>query len=158
MLIAPADEWQTPAFSWDPTAQNIHGLSLQTLQINGLPASQVCQTLNRHLQDRVVIFDTGPDGVDRHWMDILFSEASDTRLFRLGGPAGDLLKAIADDHRVPPAVQASIKAIAPPITHRAADDAAHYAWRAAAIVLASELSGPVSPASFKIELRGKRRI
>lgn len=153
MLIAPADEWLTPAFSWDPIAQAIHGLSVQNLQEGGLPVGQVCRTLNHQLLERVIVFDTGPDGADRHWMDILFSETGETRLFKLGGPAGEILKAIADGHGISGEVQSEIKSLAPPMTHQAAMDAAHYAWRAAAFALLSVQSVEVSALPDRIELQ-----
>lgn len=157
MLIAPADEWLTPAYTWDPIAESIHGLSLSGLISNGLSTGHVCRTLNRQLQDRVVVFDTGPDGVDRHWMDILFSESAEARSFKLGGPAGEVLKAVANELRVSEARQTLIRAAAPPMTHRAAADAVHYAWRAAAIQLSSKLPGDAPLDQFGISVLGKIR-
>jgi len=135
LLISPADEWLTPGFVWDPAAEGIHGLPLARLLSEGCPVRQVCNTLNDKLQGKVAVFDTGPDGVDRHWLDLLFAEGELVRAFRLGGSAGELLQALATENGVPEAAQAKIKMAAPPINHRAAQDAAHYAWRASAIQL-----------------------
>lgn len=135
LLISPSDEWLTPGFTWDPTAEGIHGLPLARLQSEGRPVHQVCYALNEQLQGKVAVFDTGPDGVDRHWLDLLFVEGAQTRTFRLAGPAGELLQALATENGLAEATQVKIKAAAPPTNHRAAQDAAHYAWRAAAIQL-----------------------
>lgn len=157
LLIVPADEWLTPAFSWDPVAQSIHGLSMHTLQAKGQAVSLVCQTLNHNFQNRIVTFDTGPDGVDRYWMDLLFAEGMAKRAFKLAGPAGELLRAMGDYHRLPVEIQIRIKASAPTMTHRAADDAAHYAWRAAAIEIAAKQENPLIWTPPEIEMRGRRR-
>lgn len=135
LLILPADEWVTPAYTWDPLAEAVHGLSQARLMSEGMAPSGVCHALNQQFPDKIVVFDTGPDGVDRHWLDMLFSEGGQARAFKLGGPAGDLLQALAAENAVTEAVQAKIRAMAPPINHRAAQDAVHYAWRAAAIDL-----------------------
>lgn len=157
MLISPADEWLTPAFTWDPFAESIHGLTLDRLQSDGLAASEVCQTLNQRLRDRVVVFDTGADGIDRYWMDILFSEAMEVRTFKLGGPIGEFLKAWGQSLHLSEGELESIRALAPPITHRAADDAVHYAWRAAAMRLVSKHPEMLSSEKLKIETHGNRR-
>lgn len=158
LLIAPADEWQTPAFTWDPVAEAIHGLSLARLQAEGLTPASACHGLNQRLRDRIVIFDTGADGADRHWMDLLFAEGGQVRAFKLGGPAGELLQALAGEHCIDDALQSAIRAAAPPINHRAAQDAAHYAWRAAAIHRIAQSSGMnIADLMGRIAVRGSIR-
>lgn len=135
MLISPADEWLTPGFTWDPIAEGLHGLPLARLRAEGVVPSEVCGILNERLQDKIVIFDTGPDGVDRHWLDLLYFEGGQHRHFRLGGPASEFLLALAAEHGLADADLMQIKKRAPEAIHHAAADAAHYAWCAAAIQL-----------------------
>lgn len=135
LLISPADEWLTPAFTWDPIAESIHGLPLSRLQSEGKTPAYVCQELNTQMEGKVVVFDTGPDGVDRHWLDLLFSEAGDKRLFKLGGAASDMLKAMAARHGLGEAQLTAIQSSALPMIHHAAQDAAYYACCAVGIQL-----------------------
>jgi len=130
LLIKPSDEWLTPEFTWDPVAESLHGLSLAHIHGAGRAPASVCHELNRQLHDKIILFDTGPDGADRRWMDLLFAEGGQVRAFKLGGPAGEVLQALAAEYGIDDALQSRIKAAAPPINHRAAQDAAHYAWRA----------------------------
>ncbi|WP_298723282.1 hypothetical protein [uncultured Ferrovibrio sp.] len=135
MLISPADEWLTPSFVWDPIAEGLHGLPLARLRAEGVTPSEVCDVLNERLQDKIVVFDTGPDGVDRHWLDLLYFEGGQHRHFKLGGSASEVLLALAAGHGLTDADLLQIKKWAPEATHHAAIDAAHYAWCAAAIQL-----------------------
>lgn len=135
MLISPADEWLTPGFTWDPIAEGLHGLSLARLQADGLSPFEVCGVLNERLADKIVVFDTGPTGVDRQWLDLLYFEGGQHPHFKLGGAAIEVLLALAASHGLTDADLVQIKKSAPESTHRAAQDAAHYAWCAAAIQL-----------------------
>jgi hypothetical protein len=135
LLISPADEWLTPGFVWDPIAEGLHGLPLARLRAEGVDPSEVCAVLNERLQDKIVIFDTGPDGVDRHWLDLLYFEGGQHRHFRLGGLASEVLLALAAEHGLADADLMQIKKMAPVAIHHAAADAVHYAWCAAAIQL-----------------------
>jgi hypothetical protein len=129
LLIAPADEWLTPAYSWDPMAEALHGLQLDRLQAEGKSPKQVGRILNDQLHDRIVAFDTGPAGVDRYWLALLFAEAGLTPAFKVSGTASDILATAAREYNVDKANLATIQEAAPRPTHRAASDAAHYAWR-----------------------------
>lgn len=135
LLISPADEWLTLGFVWDPIAEGIHGLPLASLQAEGTTPPEVCGALNDRLKDKIVVFDTGPDGVDRHWLDLLYFEGGQHRHFKLGGSAGEVILALAAGHGLSDADLTQIRKFAPAATHHAARDAAHYAWCAAAIQL-----------------------
>lgn len=133
LLISPAEEWLTPGFTWDPVAEGIHGLPLARLQAEGEPPVYICRTLNDQLRDKIIVFDTGSDGVDRYWLDLLFTEGGAARNFKLAGAAGDFLTAAAHRYGVNEANLAAIQEAAPRPCHRAAEDAVHYAWRMLAI-------------------------
>ncbi|MBS4047170.1 MAG: hypothetical protein KG075_12570 [Alphaproteobacteria bacterium] len=133
MLIAPADEWLTPGFVWDPIAEAIHGLPLSRLRSDGVAPTKVCHALNQRLQDKTVVFDTGPDGLDRHWLDLLFMEGGQARQFKLGGPVGEILEVVASRNGLSEEQLTSLKKMAPASNHHAAQDAAYYAWCMAAM-------------------------
>lgn len=135
VLISPADEWLTPGFVWDPVAENIHGLSLARLKTEGRLAVEVCGLLNEQLKDKLIVFDTGPNGFDRHWLDILYFEGGQHPHFKLASSASEVLLALAAGNGLEAADLVQIKKQAPELSHQAAQDAAHYAWCAAAVQL-----------------------
>jgi len=135
LLIAPADEWLTPEFTWDPIAEGLHGLPLTRLQAEGASPLEVCSVLNERLADKIVVFDTGPDGVDGHWLGLLYFQSGLRRHFKLGGSTNEVLLALAAGCGLTDADLVQIVKRAPGATHHAATDAAHYAWCAAAIRL-----------------------
>lgn len=160
LLISPADEWLTPGFVWDPIAEGLHGLPLVRLRAEGVAPSEVCDILNERLQDKIVIFDTGPDGVDRHWLDLLYFEGGRHRHFKLGGPASEFLLALAVEHGLTDADLMQIRKRAPEAIHHAAADAAHYAWCGAAIQLIAKQvpEDGIDTIVSRISVRGAVRL
>ncbi len=152
MLIMPSDEWLTPAFRWDSAAQEIHGIPLQRLMLDGHHPSKVCRELNRILSGKVAVFDTGAAGVDRYWLDVLFSESEEARTFALGDPAGDVLRSMALAAGVSDTGLSAIFSAAPPLSHRAAPDASRYAWCAIAIQIASRHPKRAHSVRFDIKI------
>lgn len=71
MFIRPAEQW--PVDAWDPEAEALHGIALETLVSDGVAASEVCERLNTALGDKVVYSDA-PDW-DGFWLYRLFQAA-----------------------------------------------------------------------------------
>lgn len=76
-LIRPEADWQ----HWSDQAQDIHGISKQRLQDEGLPVYEVAQALNQGLKGRVVYSDAW--GFDRSWLARLFDAAGVMQQFKL---------------------------------------------------------------------------
>jgi hypothetical protein len=74
-LIHPAPSWT----AWDRTAQEIHGISRETILSQGEPIGDVTRELNRLLENRTVYTDGWV--VDQRWINRLFYEASIPRQF-----------------------------------------------------------------------------
>lgn len=47
MLIARADEWQSPGYQWDPMAEAIHGLTLEQVDRQGQPVIEFRPTFEQ---------------------------------------------------------------------------------------------------------------
>lgn len=75
MLIARADESQSPGYQWDPMAEAIHGLTLEQVDRQGQLVDRICRALNDSLSDAELCFDTGPVGMDRRWLMQLYAES-----------------------------------------------------------------------------------
>lgn len=159
LLIAPADEWLTPEFTWDPIAEGIHGLPLTRLRAEGASPLEVCGVLNEWLADKIVVFDTGPDGIDGHWLDLMYFQSGLHRRFKLGGSTNEVLLALAAGCGLTNADLVQIIKRAPEATHRAAQDAAQYAWCAAAIHLMQKQmpDDRIETAIRRISVRGTDR-
>lgn len=77
LLIRPQDDWE----SWDPAAEQLHGLSRAQLLLRGLPVRQVAQALNQQLGGMTVYSDAW--GNDQTWLALLFDRADMVPMFRL---------------------------------------------------------------------------
>jgi hypothetical protein len=69
-LIHPAPSWT----AWDRTAQEIHGISRETILSEGIPIGDVTRELNQLLRNRTVYTDGWV--VDHHWIAQLYYEAA----------------------------------------------------------------------------------
>lgn len=76
-LLQPAPDWT----HWDPGAQQVHGISRQTLVTHGRPLSEVAQMLNRDLAGQTVYCDGWAH--DYAWLAALFDAAGMSARFRL---------------------------------------------------------------------------
>lgn len=116
-LIAPDARWSMDA--WDPTAERLHGLSIDCLRKDGAPAVQVCARLNAALAGVRVYSDaTNWDGF---WLMRLYEVGGLRPSFELLDFAG-LIRPLIGPHEA--AFFEAAKA-APPRRHRAAPDAVH---------------------------------
>lgn len=119
-LIKPTEQWISER-QWDTESEEIHGISLDHLNENGLNGLDVCNKLNSILRG-TVIFSDAPD-FDSMWINILFNEWNTERLFDIRSifeadikirnvtykEVRDLKKKIAKEHNLK--------------QHRASDDA-----------------------------------
>ncbi len=76
-LIKPLPEWT----HWQENAEQIHGISRERLQRDGLAPRVVAKTLNNLLQGKTIYTDGW--GVDRPWLALLFHEVGLHQLFKL---------------------------------------------------------------------------
>ena len=118
VLIAPQPTW--PMSAWDPAAERLHGLEVETLHRAGEPAVAVCKMLNASLGAANVYTDA-PD-YDANWLNVLYQSVGMRATFRIADFV-DLLDQF-NDHGLISAAQAHAD-FAAPRTHRAADDVAH---------------------------------
>lgn len=76
-LIKPEPDWT----HWDTEAEEIHGLSREQLQQEGLSIGLVATTLNELLEGQVAYSDGW--GFDSSWLSLLFYTANQKQTFRL---------------------------------------------------------------------------
>ncbi|SEI50438.1 hypothetical protein SAMN05421831_10360 [Allopseudospirillum japonicum] len=76
-LIRPEPDWQ----HWDPSAQEIHGISRNQLVQEGLPVAQVADALNEELRGQTVYSDSW--GFDSSWIALLFYHAHRLQGFKI---------------------------------------------------------------------------
>lgn len=88
-LIRPELDW----LHWDEEFAREHGLSRETLQQYGKPATKVAAQLNQIIYGETVYSDRWRH--DRVWLDMLFQRASLKRAFTL-----EPLTAIMSDHQM----------------------------------------------------------
>ncbi len=113
-LIQPFDDWNY----WDEEAEQMHGISRQTLKRYGKNGVEVCLALNKLLSGQTVYSDGWV--VDSAWLNQLFSRARVAKEFRLSSIELILKESqieIWDDTKVQLQKQANIK------RHRASNDA-----------------------------------
>lgn len=78
-LIKPHEDWSMAA--WDPIAEKLHGLAIETLKADGVAPRIVCDRLNAALRGASVYSDA-PDW-DAFWLFRLFSACSVRPAFSL---------------------------------------------------------------------------
>ncbi|MDC8785401.1 3'-5' exonuclease [Roseateles koreensis] len=88
-LIQPEPEWQ----HWDPSAENLHGISREVLLKHGKPPGWVAQQLNERLQGQVVYCDAW--GHDYPWLARLFDAGGCLPRFKLA----DLRSELSEDEQ-----------------------------------------------------------
>lgn len=76
-LILPAPHWT----HWDPTAEQVHHISRETLLRHGRPVDEVARLLNDMLAGQIVYCDGW--GHDYPWLGALFDEAGLSPAFKL---------------------------------------------------------------------------
>ncbi|GBL02734.1 hypothetical protein [Glaciecola sp. KUL10] len=74
-LIAPFDDW----VHWDQAAEDLHGISKQTLHDNGVPGVEICLELNALFAKKTLYSDAW--SVDAVWLNKLFDRAGVTKAF-----------------------------------------------------------------------------
>lgn len=146
LLVRPTPEWLSWKTGWSPEAENLHGIKLDELMCKGMEPTDVCEALNQELADAEVVFDTGADAYDARWLSILYRAVAATPAFLIAESPSDIcILVYAEILQVPNNVVRALDAHAPKTTHRAATDAAHWAWWQAALrAIAGE--GVSSPA------------
>ena len=121
-LIRPEPEW-LEAWTWDPEAERLHGLSRDYLLANGRPRSEVAQELAAALNGHEPLSDN--PAYEQYWLWGLFGQYPGFRIGSLGelfqqiaggGLAGQAMLELASAH-------AREKA---PLRHRATADVKHY--------------------------------
>lgn len=127
-LIAPPEKWLTE-YVWDSVAATVHGLTIENVRRFGDAPRHVCSTLNSLLCDRDLVFDTGNRGADVTWMKMLYVEAGLAPTFGILSVTSDeLVRGRAALMGLSNGVYAFMQSLAPQMPHRAAIDAAHWAW------------------------------
>ena len=124
ILIKPLATWT----DWDPSAVALHGISREQLAAEGAPVGEAAARIAAVTAGRVVLSDCTI--WDMAWLSRLFVAAGRKHVpFRLEG-ALEAVRSIAAQRRIGAigGIEAEFAAqqIAP-ITHRAADDARHWA-------------------------------
>lgn len=76
-LICPRSDWA----HWDPTSEEMHGLTRDQLLRFGKPVKEVAYSLNQLLAEQVVYSDAW--GYDQSWLALLFDCAGVKQDFRL---------------------------------------------------------------------------
>lgn len=76
-LIKPAEGWDR----WDESAEEVHGISQETLLSVGKPVSEIAQTINEQLSGSTIYSDAW--GNDSSWLGLLFDEANVPMRFRM---------------------------------------------------------------------------
>ncbi len=165
VLVRPLRFWRERGH-WDPDAEAVHGLSREALDAHGLHPKDVVRLLDEAWRDRIVVADTGANGLDAIWLRRLFAAdaagrpsladrpwrlaAEDDALWRGGRCAALGL----DPWSVLPAVDAT----APPHTHAAAQDALGEAWTWCMLGLVARVPGFAgAPAATQAALAARLR-
>ena len=76
-LVRPQPEWT----HWDPSAQELHGISRGTLDVHGRPVGEVAQSLNVLLTGTTAYSDAW--SYDLAWVHLLFDAAGLVPRFRM---------------------------------------------------------------------------
>lgn len=136
ILIKPTEEWLGWKTGWNPRAERVHGITLDELLQNGLEPAEACDRLNRELQQAEIAFDTGADAHDARWLSILYRAASAEPNFPIARlPSDACILGYARTLGISDDVVRQLDLLAPKPIHRAALDAAHWAWWRVALQL-----------------------
>jgi hypothetical protein len=125
LLIRPTEAWAD--WEWSPESARVHSITRDVLDQNGLPVHAVAETMNAELAGRVVHSDH-PRG-DGFWLRVLFGAAGLEPAFLLKDVAS-VFEGVSDLAYE----QAVERGKRPPVTHRAGDDALHWARKYMAAV------------------------
>ena len=116
-LVRPHRAWTMDA--WDPTAEKLHGLKVETLRKEGLPVEHICACLNQKLRG-IDVYSDAPDW-DGFWLFQLYSAAGAKPSFELSN-FGKLVRPLAAGNEEQLFARADEIA---PRAHRAIPDARH---------------------------------
>lgn len=129
ILVRPIQEWLSWETGWNEEAEQLHGISRDQLLATGVDPAEACELLNRELRAAEIAFDTGPAAHDARWLSILYKATPMEPSFPLAKLSSDLcVLGYARMARIPDEVVRPLERLAPKTTHRAAADAAHWAW------------------------------
>lgn len=131
-LVRPSWRWLDDQDAWSTTAEQVHGLTLDRLQAEGLAPAEIARELDRTLLGRVLVADTGPEGMDAFWMRRLTATAGEPWSSR-GWPlsdrkSGEWIAAAAQATGISKMRAIMMVQTAPEATHAAAEDALREAW------------------------------
>ena len=139
LLIKPAPEWLAWETGWNVDAENLHGIGFEDLLKRGGEPAVVCERLNQELDGCEVAFDTGSDAHDARWLSILYGAGALAPAFPVAKTSSDIcILGYAGILRIPDNVVLALERVAPKTKHRAAADAAHWAWWRVALRMIAE--------------------
>lgn len=121
-LIKPSSDWEDGA--WDPLAEDLHGISREILERDGLSPWTVAERLSAALADVSVVYSDAPSR-DGGWLSVLFEQSPLTLSVSLMGYNG-LLRAVLGGRERAQAILREARAAAArqhPVQHRALPDA-----------------------------------
>jgi len=155
LLVRPDRSWAAEGARWDVASEEAHGLTLERLMAEGLPAAEVCARLDAAFAGAEVACDTGAAGWDSDWLAALYAAAGRDQPWALseaesGALVGRRFRAAGLDPRV---CRPALEPHAPPHSHAAAEDAMRFAWEwAMAEVLEGAGAAALDPAGLKAAL------
>ncbi|WP_341894874.1 hypothetical protein [Ferrovibrio terrae] len=153
ILVAPPDKWLETC-AWDQNAQHIHGVTLDLLRSQGHLPSDVCRYINNELENVAVVLDTGATGADVQWLKQLYAEARTEPSFTiLTATSEEVVQNRLGFWNVPPEHLQIMHEHAPTPPHRAAEDAAVWAWWLIAVEFASSQPSGADNKSFASQLK-----
>jgi hypothetical protein len=140
-FIRPLPDWFEDQNVWDPAAERIHGITREELLHSDLAPAEVAFVFDRARAGRVLACDTGRAGLDRQWLRYLYQAARRSRMPAIAeAMPSDFAGMLARDACIGPDTVEALFEIAPQISHRAAEDAAHWAWIVAALATLADIS------------------
>lgn len=151
LLIKPAPEWLGWKTGWNADAENLHGISLEDLLKGGAEPAVICERLNQELDDCEVAFDTGPDAHDARWLSVLYGAGAVVPAFPIAKTSSDIcILGYARILRIPDNVIMALERVVPKTKHRAAADAARWAWWRVALRIIVEEGDAASTDAIEI--------
>jgi len=128
-LIRPPPDWPVEE-SWDPVAEDLHGISLSHLKTHGRPVWEIARRMNNVLEGRELFADSPLDEV---WLRRIFEETGLDPAFTVRRTDAEvLISGLAVNRGLDAGTYGRIKATAAhlaPHQHRAEADARHLAVR-----------------------------